>query len=137
MSSGLCRALKDIHNNEDQNINRELIQSIVHCFRIKSSINVVAQSVVEKIMSQHLAHYMQQTNNEKFKIRPDMTVMIRNFNYPIPNEILSTPQRQNKNRVNIFFKRFFFIKFNSTSMCFPVYLDQGHSKIDEDRLSTI
>lgn len=101
MSSGLCRALQDIHNNEDQNINRELIQSIVHCFRIKSSINVVAQSVVEKIMSQHLAHFMQQTNNEKFKIRPDMTVMIRNFNYPIPNGMPTAPPRQNRNRVNI------------------------------------
>lgn len=98
MSSGLCKALQEVHNNEEQNINRELVQSIVHCFRIKQTLAIVAQSVVEKIMSQHLAHYMQRTNDMQFKRRPDMTLMIRNFNYPMPNEI-----RPQQNRVNFFF----------------------------------
>lgn len=87
ISSGLAKALQDIHNHEEQNINRELIQSIVHCSRIKSTLEIVAQSVIEKIMSQHLAHYMQGTSNTRFKNRPDMTLMIRNFNYPLPNGI--------------------------------------------------
>lgn len=94
MSSGLCKALQEVHNHEEQNVNRELVQSIVHCFRIKPSLTIVAQSVVEKIMSQHLAHYMQRANNSSFKCRPDMTLMIRNFNFPMPNEI--RPPQQNK-----------------------------------------
>lgn len=96
MSSGLCKALQEVHNNEEQNINRELVQSIVHCFRIKPTLAVVAQSVIEKIMSQHLAHYMQRTNEMQFRSRPDMTLMIRNFNYPMPNEI-----RPQQNKVNM------------------------------------
>lgn len=96
MSSGLCSALRDIHNNEEQHINRELIQSIVHCFRIKPSLAVVAQSVIEKIMSQHLAHFIQQPVNSRFQVRPDMTLMIRNFNYPMPNEIRSPQNRVNR-----------------------------------------
>lgn len=97
MSSGLCKALQEVHNNEEQNINRELVQSIVHCFRIKPTLAVVAQSVVEKIMSQHLAHYIQRTNDLQFRNRPDMTLMIRNFNYPMPNSI-----RPQQNKVNFY-----------------------------------
>ncbi|XP_031618060.1 TGF-beta-activated kinase 1 and MAP3K7-binding protein 1-like [Contarinia nasturtii] len=99
MSSGLCKALQEVHNHEEQNVNRELVQSIVHCFRIKPSLGIVAQSVIEKIMSQHLAHHMQRTNNTSFKSRPDMTLMIRNFNYPMPNGIQFTPPLPPPNKV--------------------------------------
>lgn len=112
MSSGLCKALQEVHNNEEQNINREVVQSIVHCFRIKPTLAVVAQSVVEKIMSQHLAHFMQRTNDVQFRSRPDMTLMIRNFNYPMPNEI--RPQ-QNK-VVNAILSPFF--QLCSLTICF-------------------
>ncbi|XP_055323661.1 TGF-beta-activated kinase 1 and MAP3K7-binding protein 1-like [Sitodiplosis mosellana] len=100
MSSGLCKALQEVHNHEEQNINRELVQSIVHCFRIKPTLAAIAQSVVEKIMSQHLAHYMQRTNDVQFRSRPDMTLMIRNFNYPMPNEIRPQQNRVTFNPIN-------------------------------------
>lgn len=115
MSSGLCKALQEVHNNEEQNINRELVQSIVHCFRIKPTLGVVAQSVVEKIMSQHLAHYMQRTNDLQFRNRPDMTLMIRNFNYPMPNEI--RPQ-QNKVEYAQNLPQFQFIIETICCLCF-------------------
>lgn len=95
-SSGLCKILQEIHNTEQQNINRELIQLIVQQFRTKKSLTDVAQSAVERTLSEHYAHYMQQEGNAAFKSRPDTTLMIRNFNYPLPNEA-----RPPQNRTNV------------------------------------
>lgn len=95
MSSGLCKILQDIHKTEQHNINRELIQLIVQQFRTQNSLTAVSQSSVEKLLSIHCANYMQQENNAEFKSRPDATLMIRNFNYPLPNEVRPPQNRNN------------------------------------------
>lgn len=94
--------LQEIHNTEQQNVNRELVQSIVQQFRTQTSLTSVAQSVVEKILSEHYANYMQQMNNTHCKMRSDVTLMIRNFNYPMPNETQPLPPSpQIRNNVRI------------------------------------
>lgn len=62
-------------------------------FRQKSSLKIIAQSVVEKIASQHFALYLNAVQESPFKSRPDSTVMVRNFNYPMPNA-LQVPRNQ-------------------------------------------
>lgn len=115
MSSGLCKILQDIHKTEQHNINRELIQLIVQQFRIKDSLTAVSQSSVEKLLSIHCANYMQQENNAEFKSRPDATLMIRNFNYPLPNEV-RPPQNRN-NVCYLFHSISIFMRFIFLKMC--------------------
>lgn len=107
MSSGLCRILQDIHIMEQQNVNRELIQTIVQQFRTQTSLTAVAQSTVEKILSVHCASYMQQENDAEFNSRPDATLMIRNFNYTLPNE--ARPLQSRTNVCDIGFVSFSFV----------------------------
>lgn len=93
MSSGLCKTLKEIYNSEQQNINREFVQIIVQQFRTQASLAAVAQTVIDKIVSQHFANYMQQTSDIEVAGRADVTLLIRNFNFPMPNE---TRNQQNQ-----------------------------------------
>lgn len=84
MSKGLCKTLADIFDLESSLVNQKCIQITVEHFRSQTSLMGVAQSVVNKINLQHYEKFME----EKIKAlssREDMTLLIRNFNYPIPN----------------------------------------------------
>lgn len=65
-------------------------------FRTKTSLKYIAQSVVEKIASQHFALYLNSLQESPFKCRSDATLMVRNFNFPMPNAI-QVP----RNRINV------------------------------------
>lgn len=86
MSAGLCRTLEDVFNHEQHNMNRELIQAIVQQFRIQTSLVAVAQTVIERIVSQYYTNYENQKNGIQINGRADLTLMIRNFNFSMPNE---------------------------------------------------
>lgn len=104
MSLGLCKTLVEVYNDE-HNINRELIQAIVQQFRVQPSLAAVAQTVIERIVSQHYTNYIEQANNNgerQINGRADLTLMIRNFNFSLPNEGQSQTQNQvQKERISL------------------------------------
>lgn len=85
MSYGLCKTLDKVYNDEN-NINRELIQAIVQQFRVQPSLAAVAQTVIERIVSEHYTNYVEDSSNRQSNGRADLTLMIRNFNFSLPNE---------------------------------------------------
>ncbi|XP_055586589.1 TGF-beta-activated kinase 1 and MAP3K7-binding protein 1-like [Uranotaenia lowii] len=96
MSSGLCRAIHDLYPGDTSKGNRILIQMIAEEFQTQSTLAGVAQSVVHRIVQLHHDAFMQQVaeeggtpaNRQKqmtFRNRDDITLLIRNFNYPLPN----------------------------------------------------
>lgn len=85
MSFGLCKTLDKVYNDEN-NINRELIQAIVQQFRVQPSLAAVAQTVIERIVSQHYTNYVEHNGDRQINGRADLTLMIRNFNFSLPNE---------------------------------------------------
>ena len=98
MSGGLCKTLQDIYSTNI--VNREIIQIIVEQFRTQSTLTGVAQSAVHKVVQLHHDTYMRQVEDskEKFTSRDDITLLVRNFNYPMPNAI---HLQRNRNIVSI------------------------------------
>lgn len=87
MSGGLCKTLHDIFGHQ---ANKELIQITVDQFKTQSTLMGVAQSVVNKIIQLHHDKFMTQIdeNNQcPFRSHNDVTLLVRNFNYPLPNAI--------------------------------------------------
>lgn len=76
-------------------MNRELVQSIVQQFRTQSTLAGVAQSVIHQVVQQHHDTYMTLSEESPFKSRSDATLMVRNFNFPMPNAIQSQRNRNN------------------------------------------
>lgn len=87
MSSGLCKAMHDIYPGKPNDINRSLVQLIVEQFRSQSTLAGVSQSVVHKIVQMHHDMYMRLKEDAAFHAREDITLLVRNFNYPMPNVI--------------------------------------------------
>ncbi|XP_039436659.1 TGF-beta-activated kinase 1 and MAP3K7-binding protein 1-like [Culex pipiens pallens] len=89
MSSGLCRALHDLYPGDTSKGNRNLIQMIAEEFQNQSTLAGVAQSVVHRVVQLHHDAFMQQVDEGNsvptFSNRDDITLLIRNFNYPLPN----------------------------------------------------
>lgn len=92
MSFGLCKTLAEVYNDE-HNINRELIQAIVQQFRVQPSLAAVAQTVIERIVSEHYTNYIEHRDRQ-INGRADLTLMIRNFNFSLPNEGHSQTKNQ-------------------------------------------
>lgn len=88
MSKGLCKTLSDIFELDATLINKEIVQMAVEQFRVQTNLMNVAQSVVNKILLLHHDTFMARLDEEKslrFSTREDITLLIRNFNYPLPN----------------------------------------------------
>lgn len=84
MSKGLCKTLVDIFEMESSLVNKEVVKIAVEYFRSQTTLMGVAQSVVNNISLQHYDTFMEEKGG-RFNSRDDMTLLIRNFNYPIPN----------------------------------------------------
>lgn len=84
MSKGLCRTLADIYDIESSLVNQKCVQITVEHFRSETSLMGIAQSVVNKVSLQHYEKFMEE-KSKALSMRDDMTFLIRNFNYPIPN----------------------------------------------------
>lgn len=87
MSTGLCKAMHEIYPGKPNDINRSLVQLIIEQFRSESTLAGVSQSVIHKIVQMHHDAYMRFRDDSPFHGREDITLLVRNFNYPMPNAI--------------------------------------------------
>jgi len=88
MSYGLYKAMDDILDASgkqvDQNqVNQDICDMIVNEFRIQTSIQSVAQAVVNRICQMHRDVYS--TSNLNSDRVEDISLLIRNFNHPLVN----------------------------------------------------
>lgn len=86
-TDGLYKAVSEATESEQVNIH--LAQMIVEEFKTQSSLNMVAQAVVDKVSRMHHDFFMKNTLPNKANKREDMTLLIRNFNFPLPNSTMS------------------------------------------------
>lgn len=86
MSGGLCKTMGEIYPKELNNVNRKIVGCIVEQFRTQSTLSGVSQSVVHKLVQLHHDAYMGH-ENAPFSSREDITLLVRNFNFPMPNAI--------------------------------------------------
>ena len=94
-TDGLYKALSEVTESDQVNIN--LAQMIVEEFKTQTSLHLVAQAVVDKVSRMHHDAFMKNTQPNRANKRGDMTLLIRNFNFPLPNSTMS-PQT---NRMNL------------------------------------
>lgn len=89
MSYGLFKSLLDATGTE--HVNRDLAGMIASEFASQSTLNGVAQAVVDKVVRLHHDAFMTSSDSRKqlCQKRKDMTLLVRNFNYPLPNAVSS------------------------------------------------
>lgn len=85
MSKGLYKSLEEATGTEQ--VNKDLAQMAVEQFRIQSTLTSVAQAVIDKVSR---IHHDSAMSHGDITSREDITLIIRNFNFPLPNSI-STP----------------------------------------------
>lgn len=67
-------------------------------FRTQSTLSGVSQSAIHKIVQLHHDTYMRQVEEAAFQSREDITLLVRNFNFPMPNAIQTQKNRNNVRR---------------------------------------
>ncbi|XP_070505169.1 TGF-beta-activated kinase 1 and MAP3K7-binding protein 1-like [Chironomus tepperi] len=90
LSGGLCKVLSQLFSNDLNIVNKELVQICVQQFNKQSTLVGVAQSVTNILAQLHHDLYMKSKVNGidcSFDSREDMTLLIRNFSFPMPNSI--------------------------------------------------
>ncbi|CAH1099962.1 unnamed protein product [Psylliodes chrysocephalus] len=88
MSAGLYRSIEDATGTDQ--VNKYIAQCVVEQFREQATLTGVAQAVVDKAVRFHHDWYMSNSlNNSCSPKRDDITLVLRNFNYPLPNAITS------------------------------------------------
>lgn len=84
LSDGLYQALREA--SESDHVDIQLAKMIVEEFKTQSTLNLVAQAVVDKVSRMHHDYYMNMSNTlPKVTRRDDMTLLVRNFNIPLKN----------------------------------------------------
>ena len=89
MSSGVYKSLEEAGV---MNINVTIASAVASEFSVQSTLSGIAQGVVDKIGRIHHDTFMTHSDNrrkEQCQKREDMTLLLRNFNYPMPNSINS------------------------------------------------
>ncbi|XP_071441161.1 TGF-beta-activated kinase 1 and MAP3K7-binding protein 1-like [Hetaerina americana] len=100
MSDGLYKSLEEA--TETDQINKEIAQMTVEQFRVQSTLTGVAQAVVDKIVRIHHDRYMSAVTSSTsflqssdisksvcYTKRDDITLLVVNFNFPLPNALKS------------------------------------------------
>ncbi|XP_060527969.1 TGF-beta-activated kinase 1 and MAP3K7-binding protein 1-like [Cylas formicarius] len=82
MTAGLYRCVEEAIGTDQ--VNKYIAQCIVEQFREQSTLTGVAQAVVDKVVRLHHDWYMSNTASGMPK-REDITLVLRNFNFPLPN----------------------------------------------------
>jgi len=87
MSDGLYHALQDA--TDTATVNTEVASMVAQEFSAQSTLNGVAQACVDKVVRIHHDSYMMGTPELKRVChkRGDITLLVRNFNYKLPNAI--------------------------------------------------
>lgn len=99
MSGGLCKTLQDVFPTDTIQVNKEIIQMTVEQFRVQSTLMGVSQSTVHKVVQMHHDAFMRQIeddNRSLFNVRDDITLLVRNFNFPMPNAIHKKHSQQHQ-----------------------------------------
>lgn len=86
MSDGLYRSLEATGIDHDQ-VNKEIAQMVTTEFRVQSTLTGVAQAVVDKVVRKHHDMFMSGGGGASAGqgIRDDITLLVRNFNFPLPH----------------------------------------------------
>lgn len=95
LSGGLCKVLSQLFSNDLTIVNKELVSICVQQFNRQYTVSGVAQSVVNHLAQLHHDLYMKSRvsgTDCNFDAREDMTMIIRNFSFPMPNSIDSSKQ---------------------------------------------
>lgn len=132
MSEGLYKSLEEA--TETTNPSTMLVHMLLDEFSTQSTLNGVAQAVVDKVVRMHHDAYMKDSGTpQKCQKRGDITLLIRNFNYDLPNA--------DKNGINCSFKPNIITKSlmtdpknipeNDVSSTNPVHISYSPS-LDED-----
>ena len=96
MSFGLFKSLKDATGSE--HVNTDIASMTATAFNEQTTLNGVAQAVVDKVVRIHHDTYMTSSGERKelCQTRKDITLLVRNFNYPLPTAVnsptMSSPQ---------------------------------------------
>lgn len=99
MSGGLCKTLQDVFPTDTIQVNKEIIQMTVEQFRVQSTLMGVSQSTVHKVVQMHHDAFMRQIEDDNgtvFNARDDITLLVRNFNFPMPNAIHKKHSQQHQ-----------------------------------------
>ncbi|XP_011641728.1 TGF-beta-activated kinase 1 and MAP3K7-binding protein 1-like [Pogonomyrmex barbatus] len=116
MSRGLYKSLEEATGTDQ--VNKELALIAVEQFRVQSTLTGVAQAVVDKIVRIHHDVNMSNTQNTMTTgKRDDITLLVRNFNFPLPHA-LKSPTSQS-------------VRFNPVVQTAPI------SIVDNEDLSSI
>lgn len=84
MSDELFKNLQE--SSETEQVNKQFAQIIVEQFRIQSSMEAVCQAVVDKTMRIYHEHCI--TTSKAPWRNSRNTLLIRNFNFPLPNGVI-------------------------------------------------
>lgn len=89
MSYGMYKSLEDATGTE--HFNTEIASMMASEFGVQTTLNGVAQAVVDHVVRIHHDTYMTSTDHRKHvcQKRNDITLLVRNFNYPLPNAMNS------------------------------------------------
>jgi hypothetical protein len=82
-SDGLYEALEAATGTE--HVNRDIASMVAAEFSAQATLSGVAQAVVDKVARNHHDAFI--ANRENCQERDDITLLIRNFNYPMPNAV--------------------------------------------------
>lgn len=83
-------------------VNKYIAQCVVEQFREQATLTGVAQAVVDKAVRLHHDWYMSNSNSDKTFCanREDMTLVLRNFNFPLPRAIRTPTTPSSNSSVN-------------------------------------
>nr|WMZ41604.1 TAB1 protein [Altica viridicyanea] len=88
MSAGLYKSIEEATGTDQ--VNKYITQCVVEQFREQATLTGVAQAVVDRAVRLHHDWYMSNSlNNSCSPKREDITLVLRNFNYHLPNAITS------------------------------------------------
>ncbi|XP_012280880.1 TGF-beta-activated kinase 1 and MAP3K7-binding protein 1 [Orussus abietinus] len=88
MSGGLYKSLQEATGTDQ--VNRELALIAVEQFKVQSTLTGVAQAVVDKVVRIH--HDVNMSNSRNNLLpgkRDDITLLVRNINFPLPHALRS------------------------------------------------
>lgn len=84
MSDGLYKSLEQATGSDDVNV--MIVGMVIEQFAEQSTLTGVAQAVVDKVARIHHDSFMRATEASKnCQKREDITLLVRNFNQPLPN----------------------------------------------------
>ncbi|KAK5644909.1 hypothetical protein RI129_006209 [Pyrocoelia pectoralis] len=87
MSAGLYKSIEEATRTDQ--VNKYIAQLVVEQFREQGTLTGVAQAVVDRAVRLHHDWHMSNSFKTGSIKREDITLIVRNFNFPMPNAITS------------------------------------------------